>query len=740
MKRPDVWALAGITLLVLVAYRELWLGIAAIRFDADDLFAPYFLLIADHARQGRLLLWDPWTFAGVPVTAYPELGSFSPLVCLFGLVGGASYGTFVAYCFLLIWLGAVGMYVLTRSLAVPPVGAFLAGVAYLFSGYGVGHLQHTSWFCTFVFLPWTIWRLDVALRSDRLGPAFQGGALWGLSGLAGYPGMILVGGMIAAIWTATSPRAHGSVAARTKLLGVWFATGVLVLAPAYLGFFTETRGYSDRRSELPYDIAVNENALDPVGLLTFASPHPAIWLLFNRDWLPTDPSSVSIYVAPAVLWLAIVALILGFRDPRRWGLAAIAILGLALAVGDALPFRGWFYCVVIPSRFFRHSSLFSSMATFAVCVLAGLGSNDLLRSQPESVARRRFAAIATAVALIAAAAAALTRLVESKGSLEGIPGTTLAMGHFAIVWLGLLPLALLAGPRDRGVAFGLVAVMLVSIDVLLQTSMCRPILLDENLMRLWREQAPLAQHGLDLTRNNGIDRALDHRLGSFTNDKHILLRFPMLWGYGSLRNRHFENIVEEDNLRNVALGKDRFWFAKSPVRCPPTDKNFQAFAARFKETNEIAAVIHAPDTMRPELPGDVDATDSIASAEKATRVPIELLAYDPTELRFRVKAAAPGWLIATDRWSAGWQATVNGRPTETWGGIFAFRAVEVPAGVSEVAFAYRPFGHPWLTVLSWTILAGAAAGCISAAVGALGRAGRNPRVDPLLPQKDGDIT
>jgi hypothetical protein len=724
VKRPDVWAIAGLTLLIAVAYRELWTGAAAIRFDADDLFAPYILLIADHARQGRLLLWDPWTFAGVPVTAYPELGSFSPLVCLFGLVGGAAYATFVAYAILLIWLGAVGMYVLTRSLGAPPVGAFLAGAAYLFSGYGVGHLQHTSWFCTFVFIPWTIWRLDVALRSDRLGPALQGGALWGLSGLAGYPGMILVGGLIAAIWTATSPGPR--LAGRAKLLGVWFATGVLVLAPAYVGFFTETRGYSDRRSELPYKIAVNENALDPIGLLTFASPHPAIWRLVDRDqsaidpnripWTTTDPSSISIYVAPTVVWLAVVALILGYRDPRRWGLIAMIALGLALAVGDALPFRGWFYWLVLPSRYFRHSSLFSSMAPFALCVLAGLGASDLLRST--RAPRHRLVALAAALGLIAAAAVALTRLVESKGSLEGIPGTSIALGQFVIVWLGLLPLALLVGKHDP-VPFAAVAVSLVSIDVLMQMSMCRPILLDENLVSLWRDQSTRARHGLDLMRDDGVDRVLDHRLGWFTNDKHLLRRMPILWGYGSLTNQQFSKIVGTEFLRPVGLGRDRFWFAAKPVRCLPTERNFKAFAARCIETKGFAAVIHSPDTMRPEQPGDVDASAEIAAAETATRLPVELLTYNPTELRLWVKVAEPGWLFVTDRWSAGWQTTVNGQPAETWGGLFAFRAIEIPAGVSEVAFAYRPFGHPWLTVLSWAVLAGAAATALTGRFGRL---------------------
>ena len=82
-----------------------------------------------------------------------------------------------------------------------------------------------------------------------------------------------------------------------------------------------------------------------------------------------------------------------------------------------------------------------------------------------------------------------------------------------------------------------------------------------------------------------------------------------------------------------------FWFAAKPVRCPPTEKNFQAYAARCDAADGIVAVIHSPDTMRPEAAGDVDASEPIASAEKAARVPIELLAYEPTELRFRAHVA-----------------------------------------------------------------------------------------------------
>jgi hypothetical protein len=724
--RSDWLALLGLAGVILVAYRELWLGTATIKFDADDLFAPYYMLAADHARQGQLMLWDPWTLAGSAVTAYPELGTFSPLLLAFGLVGGASLGSFLAYCLFLVWFGATGMYVLTRSLGAPVFGAFLAGVGFQFSGYGTGHLPHTSWLCTFVFIPWVIWRLDVALRSGRIMPAIQGGALWGLSALSGYPCMVLVAGMIAFVWAfgfyAMDRTLPDTVLTRLRRAAIslttWTVTGFAVMAPAYIGFITEARGYSDRHAVLPYDVAVNDNALNPLGFLTFATPHPAAWLwklqeAGQRDWLqPTDPSSISIYVASVVLWLAIAGLVIGWRETRRWWLVAIAAVGFGLAVGDVLPLRGWFYHLVPPSRYFRHSSQFTSMATFAVCVLAGFGSMDAARTLGETNERKRKAWIVTALGLIVAAILALSRLVESKGSLKDVEVTG-ALAHFAIVWLGLLPLAILVAMPQRwpnaSRYFAAGTIAMVAVDAVLHAAINRSLMMGGGgPMQIWYGLQINAQHGLDLTRNNGLDRSFGIHLGSSISNKHLVLRASMLDGYSSLANRRLGVILNISTRYPLALGKDRFLFASDVVSCAPTDAVGQAFWNRCKEVGGIVGVVHPRADMKPDDAGDDDHATEIAKLPKAANVPIELREYTPTTMRFRVVVPEAGWLFVTDRWSPGWQATVNEEPSEVLGGLFVFRAVRVRAGANDVAFDYRPFGHPWLWVVSWAVLFGAA--------------------------------
>jgi uncharacterized membrane protein YfhO len=92
----------------------------------------------------------------------------------------------------------------------------------------------------------------------------------------------------------------------------------------------------------------------------------------------------------------------------------------------------------------------------------------------------------------------------------------------------------------------------------------------------------------------------------------------------------------------------------------------------------------------------------IVPAEKVTAT---VLAYQPDLLRLEVRAPAAGWLLVTDRWAWGWRATVNGRDAKVWIGNLLFRAVAVQPGLNRVEFVYRPFGHPWLWIASWSTLA-----------------------------------
>ena len=49
-----------------------------------------------------------------------------------------------------------------------------------------------------------------------------------------------------------------------------------------------------------------------------------------------------------------------------------------------------------------------------------------------------------------------------------------------------------------------------------------------------------------------------------------------------------------------------------------------------------------------------------------------------------------GFILLADQWDEGWRADVDGREAKVWRADHAFRAVEVPAGVSHVHFRYEP--------------------------------------------------
>jgi len=63
---------------------------------------------------------------------------------------------------------------------------------------------------------------------------------------------------------------------------------------------------------------------------------------------------------------------------------------------------------------------------------------------------------------------------------------------------------------------------------------------------------------------------------------------------------------------------------------------------------------------------------------------------EPNEIRLEAQAEAASYLLLNDSWFPGWQATVNGRQVPIHRANLMFRAVQIPAGRSEVIFTYRP--------------------------------------------------
>jgi hypothetical protein len=717
-RKSFIIVLAAIVLLLLVANWPLLVGQATPIWDAADAFAPYYTLIADHARQGQILLWDPWTECGVPICAHPAMGPFSPITVLFALATGPTLKGFVLYSACL-WLGGgVGMLGLARHLGAPPWGALIVTAGFCLSGIFTGHAEHTSFIYSFAALPWIIWRLDASMLQQRVMPAVEAGAIWGLSALAGYPGILLSNAGLAVLWSLSrvvcegrlgpdrlndqsalghvSPVLHGLRTAVIKLL-LLAAVGLLAMAPPYVAFLTGTTGYTERAQPLDRGTASGADAWIPAAFTTFSSPDVAR-LLAPRASPETDISSLSAYAGMLPLWLAVAGLLFKPKDAWRWWLVAIALAGVGLALGRELPFRGWLYDLVPPSRYFRHAALFRSYTVFAICVLAALATGDL--STPAGIVALRRRLLISALLCAALGGLGYVAMAVSVSNLH----SSLATFHVMVGWGAVAAIGLAAYSRQLRPTVPALMCLLAGIDAI-----CTSWLTEDT--RYTTEGNALVEwdwlgrhHSASLDLAEGPARVISFQRP--VTDHHLVIKLPVLFGYTDTRNRFYKEMLETPSAAEAAIGADRIWFAKQAVSVPVNETSVRAFLECVNRLRAPPLVISNPEDA---LGSEGEPRDSVRVAWEmlpaAQRLPWKALRYTPTMLAFEVDCPRDGWLVVTDRWCKGWKAIVNGREQPIHMGMFVFRAVPVQAGRNVVEFTYNPIAFPWLVIISWLTVA-----------------------------------
>ncbi|MGB7552983.1 MAG: YfhO family protein [Candidatus Korobacteraceae bacterium] len=719
------WWLAGCIVIAVLCLGNLDLlsGKSAPQWDGLDYFGPEFSLVADHIKAGRLVLWDPWVAAGTPDSAEPEFGTTSPIMLAAGLLSPSPQAGFVMY-WMFIWiLGPIGILVLCRHLRCPVWGGLIAALGFAASGFYTGHAEHTAHIYSVSLLPWMLWRFDIALLRRSYWPAVQAGAIYGVSALGGYPVYTIVTPAFLLLWSLGSlwdterDRSVGLGKQITRSVAAVILTSVIgaaVMAPAYIGFFKDTQGYSDRTGTRSREVALRENIFPAGDVTTLSSPY--LSLLDSRYgyfWPWADISMRSIYMGSAVITLALFGLLGGGR--WRWWLFILAILFLCCATGYQLPLRGWLYDFVPPTRYFRNASSFRTYAILLGVILCAFGTRDLESAKAEADNRGRLRLVICATVL--ALASGLVFAVVTHLAAVRLPTFNLAVVHGIIGWGSIVALAFLLWTRKLppSVVFALLIAIAV-FDGIATLRISRSTTHSPAARGFWHIMNAEHNASLDLS-DSDLFRSLDPPAplnnitpSRYPTNRNLPLKLATLENDITLWNRYYMQIEHDPLLRQMALGDDRIWFTESAVTAPANDGNFVVLEKRMQQLQKPVIVIHSRPAMEEISRRRADdkeqwlptiTPDSLGSASVAR---ISGLSYWPNSLSFHYVADKPGWLMVTDRWAPGWKVTVNGRPQEVLGADFVFRAVKVEAGDNLVQFHYRPWGWPYLLILSWGTL------------------------------------
>jgi hypothetical protein len=149
-------------------------------------------------------------------------------------------------------------------------------------------------------------------------------------------------------------------------------------------------------------------------------------------------------------------------------------------------------------------------------------------------------------------------------------------------------------------------------------------------------------------------------------------------GLWSTRVFGLESVWDRQGVRlfSVPGAVDRFFSPARAERVSSADVTLSRLAAGDFDASQVVL-----------LPSD-QSLDSVGGNATVGRV--QVVKSSPERIRLQVKRGQPGWVVGMQSYFPGWEATVNGRRAPIVRANYAFQAVRVPAGTSDVEFVYRP--------------------------------------------------
>ncbi|WP_214173069.1 hypothetical protein [Geoanaerobacter pelophilus] len=692
--RNSVYASLAFTLLFCMLTLPLLRQTVAPVWDALDLVYPSFCYLAESLRDGRLPLWDPFTNCGDPFHSDPNRLTLSPIAQLFALLFAKPSAGFTAYWLTHWWLGGIGMLWLARIFGAEAIGAVAAAFCYAFSGFFVGHAEHTTFIVIAAWFPWIIGLAELSVVRKRISYALLAGAAFGFCAIdGGYPGLIAMTGVALAFWLLIHhlvPSTTGRVDSQFTIikwilltLMVVGALLVMVWAPYLNAFFVEGAGFTDRVSSLDSNAAIYGNPFTPKALLSLLFPFSTILFsnvtnLFNgANWMGADLSMTNAYLGIIGIPLAWIWLRREGDGKKNLWLAIFAGVMFLISMGGYGGIRTVLFYLVPPTRFMQYNAAFRLFWILPLCLAAGLGVTQLTRD-PGS--RKVFLkALMLWLGLSAAVAAVVGWFPYSKGFppadylprllMPGIVVLPLALG---VVWFWTRNRSPL---MDRMFPLMLAGLVVCDLGEHLYV----------NSFTVWsRENAAIVQQLETNLNKRGLtspgeppSRSAERPTGN-TNSQQ-LTKIPVVSGYMPYHAFNFNETLVKSRFIEVLTAPYRFWLSPGAEPVPSRE---QALAVLTQ--SGLSSPIPVFVEKRTQLPSSRVVPGSYGIAR--------ITSYAPEEVKLTafVPGSAGAILASTERYAPGWKVWIDGRQEESLRINLYFRGVRVPPGEHSVVWRYQP--------------------------------------------------
>ncbi len=380
-----------------------------VTFGQADIIAYYFPLQSfafEQIRQGRLPLWNPTLYSGMPLFGGLLAGLLDPLswLSLFGVTSRTL--TFsLELSFVLSLLATFGF---ARSLGLCRRAAVVTAVIYALNGFAIARTIYPGYVRFFALLPLALFFVERLYRHVRWRDAACGALALAWMVFAGHPQPTIYSSLLIAGYVLFCALARRDAAPDFSRRDFLMRTGAMMTLGLALSAVQWVAGWDvagqSIRAQPAYEFFTHQS-LHPLSLLGALFPFfhgqgSGIYRLpyWGTYWTHNEGQ---FYLGVIALSLAIAGAVALWREPTRqvkfWSVTAVT--ALLCALGQYVPPVAWALYQIPALNRFRCPNRHWLELSFAVSMLAGFAMERLLRHEARAVARATQAA-ATALAAL----------------------------------------------------------------------------------------------------------------------------------------------------------------------------------------------------------------------------------------------------------------------------------------------------------------------------------------------------
>ncbi|HSA84327.1 MAG TPA: YfhO family protein [Patescibacteria group bacterium] len=676
---------------------------------------PWKYLTIQILKQGELPLWNPYNFAGTPHLANFQTAVFSPFNLLFFIF------PFIDAWSLLILsqalLAGLFIYLFVRELGVSKAGAVLSSIAFMFCGFMVVWLAYGTLSMAIAFLPLVLFAIERFFQRKSIIALVLVSVGVAVSFFSGHIQTSLYVAVFSAFYLCFKLITTRNFR-RFCLVGLFFLLGLGISCIQVLPTF------SLYEASVRSSLVVAEGEIPLSHLVTIFAPDFYGNPVTRNDWIG--------FYAEWAMFIGIIPFILSIfsffgRKQTVWFFTLIGVLALAFA--SDTPLRQLLAVSGIPVFSTSIPSRMIVLFSFSFAVLAGFGLDSLQTLLKENAKKKIFLVLGiSGIALVFVWSILLVfHGVPLDKSSIAQKNLLLPTGLFVCLTAVVLVQLFFSYKKVVPIAIFFIIVF-ATFDSFRFATKWMPfddrnlVFPDVKVIKTLQEQigngrvfgslGTQVESYYGLSSLEGYDPLYIQRYGEFissswTGDYHEAERSVVQISNGGVYTERVLDLLgvsvifhpKSDTFVNWAFP---VWANKEKYTPFYEDDRFQLFTnttalPRAKLFTDYEVIADGKSLLKRFYAQDFDFRNVLLLEDnpelgKSKNIPagkVQIVSYEANKVVISVSSDTPALLFLSDSYYPNWQAFVNGSETKVYRADYAFRAVKVPKGTSEVIFIYK---------------------------------------------------